>query len=221
MSEFIIRNATINDIPLLVDTIIEAEKSGTDVLSYSSIFGLSEEEVRKYLNDILYEEIDGCELSVSSFIVAECNGKTAGAVSAWIEGAEGIPSAVIKGNLLNYSLPKRCIENAVRVNEIIRDLDIEYFPNTIQLGAGYVVSEFRGKGLLGLLESEIIARLAQTNPNVKQVWAQIFYCNIPSIRTFEKANFELVLTKESSNEEILKYLPSNKKVLMKKELVVK
>ncbi len=42
MSDFIIRPATIADAPFLAETIIEAEKSGTDKLSYTTIFGLSE-----------------------------------------------------------------------------------------------------------------------------------------------------------------------------------
>ena len=66
MNEHIIRSATIDDISFLVETIIEAEKSGTDRLSYSTVFGLSNEDTHKYLNDMLKEEIDGCELSVSS-----------------------------------------------------------------------------------------------------------------------------------------------------------
>jgi hypothetical protein len=219
MGEFIFRNATINDVPFLVDTIIEAEKSGTDKLSYSTIFGLTEDEVQEYLFAILNEEIDGCELSISSFFVAEYKGKVVAALSAWIEGIEGIPSAILKGNLLNYTLPKECIERAMSMNELIREIHIEYSPNTIQVGAGYVASEYRGNKLLGFLYNKIIDRLLEVKPDVPTAWAQIFSCNIPSIRTFEKVGFLEVLTKESSREEILQYLPSNRKILMKKEIL--
>ena len=218
MENFIFRDATINDIPFLVDTIVEAEKSGTDKLSYSTIFGLTEVEVKKHLTDMLAEEIDGCELSISSFLIAENKGQTAAALSAWIEGLDGIPSAILKGNLLNFILPKKCIERAMKINTLIREIHIEYLPNTIQIGAGYVANEFRGNKLLGLLNTEIIVRLTQKKPEISQAWAQIFDCNIPSIRTYEKQNFSVVMTKETSNKEILHYLPSNKKILMKKEL---
>jgi hypothetical protein len=216
MKGLIIRQATIKDVPFLVDTIIEAEKSGTDILSYSTIFGLSEEESRKYIADMLSEEVDGCELSISSFLIAEFNGKIAAALSVWVEGKEGISSAVLKGNLLNCTLPKKCLKRAMKLNEILHEIHIEYLPNTIQIGAGYVASEFRGNNLLGLLTTEIIARLLKINPNMTSVYAQIFSCNAPSIRTYEKANFIVVMIKESSREEILHYLPSNKKILMKK-----
>jgi len=216
MSDFIIRPATVDDAPFLAETIIEAEKSGTDKLSYSTIFGLTEKEVHKYLINILEEEIDGCELSVSSFIVAEYNGKVAAALSAWVEGLEDIPSTIIKGNLLNYVLPKECIKRAMTLNEIIRELHVEYLPKTIQIGAGYVAKEFRGNRLLGILNKEIITKLLNENENVNSVWAQIFSCNVPSLKTYEKAGFTVVTTRQATNKEIENYLPSNKKYVLTK-----
>lgn len=217
MSDFIIRPATIYDAPFLAKTIIEAEKSGTDKLSYSTIFGLSEQEVYKYLIDMFEEEIDGCELSVSSFIVAESNGQIAAASSAWVEGIEDVPSSIIKGNLLNYTLPKECIKKAMNFNTIIKELHVEYLPNTIQIGSGYVAKEFRGNGLLGLLNKKIIDRLVDENPKVDTIWVQIFSCNIPSIKSFEKIGFTIMDTKESTNKEISNYLPSEKKYVLKKK----
>jgi hypothetical protein len=221
MDEFFIRKATLNDVPFLVDTIIEAEKSGTDKLSYSTVFDLSVEEVRKYLADMLKEEVDGCELSISSFLVAEINGQVAAATSAWIEGIDGISSSILKGNLLSYILPKKCIQRATSLSPIIRDLHIEYIPDSIQLGSGYVSETFRGNNLCGLLISKQIEFLSQIRPDISEVFAQIFECNLPSIRMIEKLSFKPVMTKESSNEEVLHYLPFYKKILMKKELFIK
>ena len=118
MDDFIYRNATIHDIPFLVNTIIEAEKSGTNILTYTSIFGIPEEQARIYLADMLLEEIDNCELSISSFLLAEFEGKVIAAVAAWIEAIEGTPSSTLKGNLLKYVLPRKAIERALSVNSI-------------------------------------------------------------------------------------------------------
>jgi hypothetical protein len=219
MENLIFRNATINDVPFLATAIIEAEKSGTDKLSYSTIFGLTEEEVRSYLEDMLYEEIDGCELSISSFIIAEYNGKQAGALSAWIEGKEGIPSAILKGNLLSHILPKKCIERAAALNTMLHEIYIEYVPNTIQIGAGYVAPEYRGHRIHGMLHQEIIDRRSKENPEITKVLSQTFDCNAPSLRSKEKTEYTVLETKESSNQEILNYLPSNKKVVMMKEII--
>ncbi len=219
MNDFNFRTATITDIPFLVETIIEAEKSGTDKLSYSTVFGLSIDEVRKFIAAMLAEEVDGCELSISSFLIAEQNGQIAAALSAWVELSEGIPSNILKGNLLNFIIPKKYLEKAKEINPLIRELHIDYSPNTIQIGAGYVASQFRGNNLLGRLNNQIIANLLTVHPHVTHVCVQIFGSNIPSIRTYEKAGFEIGVIKESSNSKILDYLPFNKKVLMKKDFV--
>jgi len=220
MDNFIFRNATINDVPFLVDTIIEAEKSGTDVLTYSTIFGLSEKETREYLAEMLLEEVDGCELSISSFLVAEESGQIVASICAWIEGIEGVPSTILKGNLLNYTLPKKSIEHAMTLNNILRDLHIEYLNNTIQIGLVYVASKFRGRNLVSLLIDEQVKRLTQDNPAVSEIYIQVFGNNVPAIRAYEKANFKIQLIKKSSNTELLNYMPSDKKLLMMRKLNV-
>lgn len=218
MDEIIFRNATLDDIPFLVDTIIEAEKSGTERLTYTTIFGLSEEESRKYLADMLLEEVDGCELSVSSFLVAESEGKVVAAVSVWIEGLEGISSSVLKGNLLSYSLPKDCIERAASIFPVIRDLQMEYQQNTIILGNGHVLKEYRGHNLLGKLMDEKMKSLSLLRPDITEAYAQVFECNAPSLRTCEKLGFVPALIKKSENEDVIQYLPYHSKVLLRKKL---
>lgn len=221
MAEFVLRNATINDVSFLVETIVEAEKSGTDMLSYSTVFGLSEPEARKYITNMLLEEVDGCELSISSFLIAEKNEQIAAAISAWIEGFEGVPSTILKGNLLNFTLPKESMDKAMLLAQILRDLHIEYISETMQLGLVYVSPAFRGLNLVRLLIDEKIRQLLLINSNITEVYVQVFGNNLPAIRAYEKVNFKVVMIKESSNEEILHYLPSNKKILMKKDLLTK
>jgi ribosomal protein S18 acetylase RimI-like enzyme len=216
MNDVIFRSATIDDVPFLVDTIIEAEKSGTEILTYCTIFGLSEEEARKYIAEMLLEEIDGCELSISSFLLAEKNGQIAASVGAWVEGTEGIPSTILKGNLLNYTLPKKCIEHALALNTVVRELHIEYIAKTIQIGLVYVAAAFRGQNFVSLLIDEQVKRLRINHPEISEIYVQVFGNNIPAIRAYEKSNFEVQLVKESLNKEVIKYMPSDKKILMKR-----
>ncbi len=218
MDNFIFRNATINDISFLVETIIEAEKSGTDILTYSTFFGISEDETRKYLANMLEEEIDGCELSISSFLLAEYDNQVVAAVAAWIEGIEGIPSTVLKGNLLNYTLPKEALKKAISLNAMVRELHIEYIPNTIQIGLVYVDKAYRGQNLVSLLIDKQIENLIQKNTKPTGVYVQVFGNNLAAIKAYEKANFNRILEKQSSSKDILNYMPSDTKVLMKREL---
>jgi hypothetical protein len=215
---FNIRQATINDVHFLTETIIEAEKSGTNILSWTTIFGLSEDETRKYISDMLSEELDGCELSISSFLVAENNRKIVAALSAWVEGINNKPSSELKGDLLSYILPEECIERAFKINSLVHEIHIDYISGSIQKGAGYVIKEFRNKNLFGILTKEIIDHLLKSNPDISEAYTQIYGCNHAAIKANEKADFKIVMVKESTNLEILQYLPSNKKLLMKKEL---
>jgi ribosomal protein S18 acetylase RimI-like enzyme len=169
---------------------------------------------------MLLEEIDGCELSISSFLIAEKFGQIAAAICAWIEEIDGIPSSVLKGNLLSYSLPKKCLENASSFNKLFQALHIEYIPNTIQIGLVYVSSDYRGMNLASKLIDEQIMRLLKIKPNITDAYVQVFANNISAIKAYEKAKFEIVLVKESTDENILNYLPSNKKVLMRKKLLI-
>ena len=118
--EIIIRRATLEDIDFLVDTIVAAEKSGTYNFGLAKLFELSEEEMRACIKAMLDEEIEGCEFSVSSFMVAEDNGQVVSAFAGWVEGRneDELPSAILKSNLVGYCLPvdnvKRSQKNIYR-----------------------------------------------------------------------------------------------------------
>lgn len=218
MPAFNIRKATVVDIPFLVDTIIEAEKSGTDILTYTTIFGLSEAEARKYIIDMLLEEVDGCELSTSSFLIAQKEGQYAAAVGAWIEGYEGMSSSVLKGNLLNYTLPKACIEKAISLNKLVKDLHIEYIDNSIQIGLVYVSENFRGLGLANILIEEQLKQLLQIAPGITESYVQVFGNNKAAIKSYEKSRFIFHSERVSENKVIINYFPSGSKVLMRRGL---
>jgi len=218
MDDIKFRKATIEDIPFLVETIIEAEKAGTDILPYNTIFGLTEDEAKKYIAKMLEEEIDGCELSLSSFLLAEIDNNIIGASSAWIEGSEGISSQMIKGNLLKYTLPPRAIQQALTLNEIIHDLYFDHKKNTIQFGVGYVAKEYRGRNLFGQLKNKQIEMLKENGKNITEAYVDIFGVNKSAIRANEKLGFKLVDVKETKRIEILNILPSSKKLLLRKNI---
>ncbi|MBZ0199320.1 MAG: hypothetical protein K8H86_05600, partial [Ignavibacteriaceae bacterium] len=92
--------ATTEDIDIVLESIIEAEKSSTNVLSSCLIFNISENEFREVLNTILLEEIEDCELALSGYLVAKYRDEKIGALCSWVEGINGYDSAIIKANLL-------------------------------------------------------------------------------------------------------------------------
>ncbi|RZJ34862.1 MAG: GNAT family N-acetyltransferase [Flavobacterium sp.] len=216
--EIKIRKATNADIPFLAETIIEAEKSGTEVLSYSTIFGLSEDEARNYIIAMLEEETEGCEFSVSSFFVAEINGETIGAACGWVEAADGMPSSLLKGNLLRFTIPKENFERAIGFASLISEIHLEIKPGTINIGVVYVAENGRGKGLVSVLLDAVINSLKAKHPEVSEAGIQVFDCNSRAIRAYEKYGFSLSLQKSSEDLELEKYLPSKTKLQMTKKI---
>jgi len=205
--EVIIRQATLNDIPFLVEAVIVAEKSGSDILSYTTVFGLTEDETRKVLTAMFEEEIDGGELSVSSFMVAEVDGKVVSARAGWVECACGESSYFLKRNLISYCIPKKNIENALRAKDIVRDIYIEREPNIIQLEYAYTDPKYRNLGLFRKVRNALVNKLHKENPNIEFVDLQVFEGNESVYKRNIADGFFVRERKESKNPDAGKYFP--------------
>ena len=107
-SKYIIRPAVLGDIDFLVETVIQAEKSSSGMCGMANYFEITEDELRNYIKLAFEEEVDGCELSVSSFLVVEYEGKVVAAMGGWLEGdnEDNMPSSLLKSNLLMYVIPR-------------------------------------------------------------------------------------------------------------------
>ncbi len=216
-SDFIIRNVSLADIDIIIEAIIAAEKSGSDVLSYMAVFGLTEEQTKEYLKEMLEEEIDGCELSLSSYLIAESNNEPVAVMAAWIEGEEDVPSSTIKGNLLSYFLPRESMIKAIEKSPVISEMAIEYISNTLCIGIVYVKENFRRKGLVLKLLNEHINR-AMADKKDLDIFIQVFGNNIAAINAYKKLGFKEWKVVRSDNKQVMKYLPSNIKYFLKKNI---
>jgi ribosomal protein S18 acetylase RimI-like enzyme len=182
------------------------------------LFGLKQPEVEEILKQCLNHETNGCELSLSSYNIAEINGKAIASVGAWVEAENGISSASLKGSLLAYVLPQNAFLKFKETGKIIRDLYFETIPGTLQIGVVYVDINYRGLGLAGALINNHIMRVTTRNPDIKEVYIQVFGNNVTAIKAYEKLHFNISKILKTQNIEILKYLPSASKVLMKLSL---
>lgn len=219
MSEEIkIRQATLNDIDFLVDTIVAAEKSGTDNFGLAKLFELSEGEMRIYIRAMLEEEIDGCEFSVSSFLVAEHQGKVISAFAGWVEGRneDELPSAILKSNLVGYCLPTENVMKSQSKSEIVTPLQIEREEGTYQLEYSFTTPDYQGNGIIGAI---IDAHIQQAvSLGVKKMQVHVFENNPAAIRTYEKKGFNVTGRYESTHLLTSEYFPFNVELLMEKQL---
>lgn len=211
-----IKKATENDISFLVETIVAAEKSGTSVFSYATLFEMDENKVKDILSEILSEDIVGQELCVSDFLIASVDGVPAGAICGWIEGAEG-PSTILKSNVLMFGFGKEHFGKVLSKAPLMEPLTITREEGCLQLESIYVSEKFRGKGIVNALIAAHLSNHKQQTPEVLKAQIILAKDNDSALKAYEKAGFKVVLEKFQPNAEILKYLPTQHKILMEKQ----
>ncbi|MDG2397256.1 MAG: GNAT family N-acetyltransferase [Flavobacteriaceae bacterium] len=213
---FKIKPANNNDIDFVVESIISAEKNNSNILSYKTIFGLNDSEAKKFIKMMVLKKNDGCELSLSSYLIAYYKSKPVGAIGAWIEGEEGFSSKTIKGNLLMSTLPKKAFLRAKEIHPIVSELFIEYLNKSFCIGIVYIKKKYRGKGLVKkILDFHI--KKNKINEKKINTYVQVFGNNISAIKTYKKYGFKEEKELSSFNKKIIQYLPSNKKILLIKK----
>ena len=218
MSEYLIRKAKPSDIPFLADVVIASEKAMSDRLSFTTLFNKPEEKVKQLIIQMFEEEVDGCELSLSSFIVTEFEGQPISGSGAWIEGFNGnMPSGILKSNLISYTFGKESIEYLKTKSHIVKDVMIDREPMTLQLEYFHIKNEHLGKGLDDLLMKRIEENALAEYPELKKVQGQIFKNSVFSIKILLRHGFRIVVSYKSDNDDIFDYLPFNVKLLMEKE----
>lgn len=219
MNEYLIRKARVSDIPFLADVIIAAEKGMSDRLSFSTLFNLPENKVRELIISMLEEEVDGTELSLSSFIVTEYHGEPISGSGAWIESLGGnLPSKILKSNLISYTFEKESIDFLQTKAHIIKDVLVDREPLTLQLEYFHISNEHLGKGLDTVLMEKIEENALAEYPQLEKVQCQLFKNSIFAIKILLKHGFTIVRKYKTDNEDIFDYLPSNEKYLMEKIL---
>lgn len=215
MQGYKIRKATINDAAFLAEGIIAAEKSNSGKLTYSTLFNLSEEKVKDLIIAMFEEEINGCEFSISSYLVTEYEGNPIALLGAWIESFYGnIPSKILKSNLIGFTFGREPIKCLKEKALIIRDILIEREPMTLQFEYLFVVRNHHKKGVAEGLIKKHISNALLAYPKLKKGQGQVFKNNLASIKVIEKLGFQLANTFKSSHNEIFDYLSYNEKLLM-------
>ncbi|GAB6283341.1 MAG: hypothetical protein STSR0008_21040 [Ignavibacterium sp.] len=213
IDNLMIRSANLNDIDFIIETIIEADKSSTNIISVCNIFSLREDEYRELLKNILSEDIPNCEYSLTGFLVAEREGKILGALNSWVEGLDGIPNSMTKSNLILSFIDKEKLLKNKEIMYLINALTLEREKNAIQLEYGYVVNDKRRKKIFTNLIIESIRKHFNSAHKAK-VQTMLYKENYPSYLAFEKLGFKVTQEKKSDAPEIFSIFPYNSKVLM-------
>ena len=212
------KRATENDIDFIAEAIMEAEKSGTDRLSYATVFDYDTNQVNELIKNALLEDIPGQELALSGFIIAYINNEYAGAVCSWIEAAEDISSAVIKANVLYYFLGQETILRASTKAKLIETLNIPREAGTLQIESVYVCNKYRGLGVSNKLILEHIKDAIQTGVDFSQAQIHVAETNEAAVKSYLKLGFKTKIRKKCEDVSVLKILPSDTRIMMELDL---
>ncbi len=213
-----IRRATENDIDFLITAIIEAEKSGSDIISYCAIFGISEAEFRSFLKSVFEEEVEGQEFYIANFLIAEIEGKSAATLSAWVEHETGVSSNMIKSNLFMYFIDREKVLNAGPNIQLMNEAGIPRESHALQIECVYTAPPFRGQGLTYQLIDEQIRLHRENGSTFNKVQIILLKNNEKAIRAYEKAGFTIAAEKKATNEAIFQLLPCDTKIIMEKNI---
>lgn len=220
MVDFIFKRATLDDVDFVADIIMEAEKSMTSRNGLANMFDLSESECKKYVIEILKEEMDGCELSLSSFILAFHNDEPVAGMGGWLEGADDMPSSVIKSNLIGYYFPKSNLLKFKEKLAVVKDIQIPRESGTYQMEYAYIKSEYTGYFLFNDLDEKHIEFASSLTPKPTKIQSHVFANNSIVLKLHEMMGFKKVATFHSDNPLTKQYFPDDTVVLIEKELYI-
>lgn len=210
-----IRKATETDIEFIIEGIIAAEKSGTDILSYAQIFQLDEIEIKRIIRNIIEEEISGQEWHLPHFHILEEGNIPAACLSSWLEGKDGI-SSIIKAQAMAYFLGNIWKESALRLH-LVSGIQIPRRPEYIQLECIYTAENYRGKGHAKTLIKHVLTEMKNSFKELKGFEIQLMANNISALHSYTQCGFVLAEEKETSDASILSLLPYHKRISLIKK----
>jgi len=218
MNRTSIRAACSSDIPFLVETALAAEKSGGTYAPIARLFGLEEDTVRGLITTMFEEEIDGCEFSVSSFLVVDHGNGPEAAVAGWVEGAneDGMSAQMLRANLIGFTFPAAAMDRMRANGPVVSALAIPRRSGTLQIEYVHVSLAARGKGYGQALILQHMEHATRSNTPEAQV--QVFAHNISAISLYTKLGFEQKNTYVSQHPDALDLLPHSEKWLMERKL---
>jgi hypothetical protein len=207
------RRATRADLEFITTTIIEADKSGTPATLYERVFDLAPADLTRLLRQVLQEDIAGSELYCESFWLAIEAGQPVAGLATWVEGADGLPSNLIRANLLSSALGMSRWKLAEPRLRALSSIEIRRTPGALQLESVYVVPSRRGKGLVG----ELIAHaLAHVEPGILLAQVLVAVGNLRSERAFSKAGFEVSARTIASEAALKELFPGEGRLLLER-----
>ncbi len=200
------------DTPFLAKTVREAEASGGPRSTYGVLFELPPQRVEEKLHDLIEENIEGCELGFSNFIVVtDRDGVPVAACAGWIEGTGNQASGFLRGQMLSYGFGPERWKDAQEGLRALSQVHPQRTPGAFQLESFYVDPVMRGRGLVGRMIDKHFERHAG---QFEIAEIQMANHNRAARRSYEKAGFKMTNELISDSPLLRAILGTNGMLLM-------
>lgn len=215
-NEIVIKKATFDDIPFIIDAIVYSERSGQNYSFYERAFDFDELQLRELIKSILIENIPGSELCYDNFTILFVDNKPVSTLASWIEGSGNQSSNFIKSTIFSFMLPKEKWKNAQKAIDLINKISIKRSPKIPQIESVFVTPQNRGKGYL-LKMMNYIFNLYESSSH-SQIEMISVEGNLVSVKAFKKCKFEIKNIIKTSDTKVLEIFPGMGKILWIKKL---
>ncbi len=212
MDELIFKKATKSDLQFVIDCIVGAEYSGSQILSYCALFEITESEFRELLIEIIDEEIEGQPWNLEHWFIGFIDNIQVCGGCCWIEAENGIGSDMLKSQILQYFLPEKW---KMKLDELklISELTIPRIPNSIEVEYFYTHPDFRNRGLI----TSMIYFIDETFPDRNKEIIMVGN-NVRAMELYKRHGYDVREIKTSTQKNILTLLPSDTKVALLKKI---
>jgi ribosomal protein S18 acetylase RimI-like enzyme len=216
--EIQIRHAENRDIPFLITTIIEADKSGTGKSAYCSLLNMTELELGEMIENIFKHELEGFEFAVDSFCVLEYRERVIGASAGWIEEFDGIPSWQTRMLSIRAEAKPESYNSLIAKKDIVSNLIPLRTPNTLQIESVYIREDFRGLGLFHTMLDFHIKTGKVKMPSLTAAEIIVYDNNKIALNSYQKSGFLIERSTKLENNELQNVFPSNGMILLSKNI---
>lgn len=219
MSEpYTIRPATEADAPIVARLIELADRSGGDQLSHQGLFELTDAEAETLLLDLAATDLEGQELTYPTFLLIEQGGKIAGGLAAWVEGADGLPSSLIKGQLLAHLLGAQRVLAAKDRIALLAEIEVKRTEGALQLDSIAILPQYQGMGLLRPLVEAAILRCKESHPKVRHAEIHLVIENLRARTAYERLGFRASRETKSAHPKITDLISGTGFLLLTRDL---
>jgi GNAT superfamily N-acetyltransferase len=202
MGDIVFRRASDSDAEFLAMAIHAAERVplGEGVSLYECVFGLTREEVGRFLVETLLEQSAGHQLGLGSLFVLEQGRRPVACCAGWIEALDGPPSGMVVATAVSRFVGRQRWKDRRTSIGLLAKCTPSRSTSALQLESFYVDPALRGQGAAGRLIEGVLGTYEVRDRIPEYAEITLLQENEPASRAYGKAGFKVVRRTERNHD---------------------